>query len=92
MISTWLTERVDSSLHSVQLSALSQIVRVSPCAMSHVLMTPICWQKMYSEFSLQGFEDEKLNSKAFQTVLNRIQMEEAAASVNESSSSREEEE
>jgi len=29
MLSTWLTERVDCSLHSVQLSALSQIVRVS---------------------------------------------------------------
>lgn len=29
MICTWLTERVDCSLHSVQLAALSQIVRVS---------------------------------------------------------------
>lgn len=29
MICTWLTERVDCSLHTVQLSALSQIVKVS---------------------------------------------------------------
>lgn len=99
MISTWLTERVDSSLHSVQLSALSQIVRVRhiPHSLTSrslllflLILTPE--QKMYSEFSLQGFEVEKLNSKAFQTVLNRIQMEEAAASVNESSCSREDEE
>ena len=49
-------------------------------------------QKVHSEFSLQGLEEEKLNSKAYQTILNRIQMEEAAASVNESSMSREEDE
>ena len=39
---------------------------------------------MYSDFSLQGFEEEKLNSKPYQTIINRIQMEEAAASVNDS--------
>jgi hypothetical protein len=40
---------------------------------------------MYSDFALQGYEEEKLNSKAYQTIINRIQMEEAAASVNDSS-------
>jgi hypothetical protein len=40
---------------------------------------------MYSDFALQGYEEEKLNSKPYQTIINRIQMEEAAASVNDSS-------
>ena len=40
-------------------------------------------QKMYSDFALQGLEDEKLNSKVYQTIVNRIQMEEAAACVTE---------
>lgn len=44
---------------------------------------------MYSDFALQGLEDEKLNSKVYQTIVNRIQMEEAAACVTETS--REEE-
>ncbi|KAI1285895.1 Calcium-dependent secretion activator [Halotydeus destructor] len=67
MICTWLSDRIDHSLHSVQLSALSQIVR-----------------KMYSEFALQGYEEEKLYSKMYQTVINRIHLEEAAASVSDS--------
>lgn len=37
---------------------------------------------MYSDFELQGIEEEKLNNKAYQTVMQRIQMEEAAASVS----------
>lgn len=39
---------------------------------------------MYSDFTLQGYEEEKLNSKSYQTVINRIQLEEAAASVTDS--------
>ncbi|XP_015784018.1 calcium-dependent secretion activator 1 isoform X3 [Tetranychus urticae] len=65
MICSWLSERIDHGLHSVQLSALSNIVK-----------------KMYSDFELQGFEEDKVNSKNYQTVIARIQMEEAAASVN----------
>ncbi|RWS05469.1 calcium-dependent secretion activator-like protein [Dinothrombium tinctorium] len=65
MTCSWLSERIDRSLHSVQLSALSFIVR-----------------KIYSDFELQGFEEEKLNSKSYQTVINRIQLEEASSSVN----------
>ena len=41
-----------------------------------------CLQKMYSDFELQGIEEDKLNSKIYQTVMDRIKMEEAAASVS----------
>lgn len=44
-------------------------------------------QKLFSDFALQGFSEEKLNTRAYQAILNRIQMEEATASVTESSSS-----
>ena len=42
---------------------------------------------MYYDFSLQGYEEEKLNSRTYQTVIARIQMEETAASVIESTHS-----
>lgn len=38
-------------------------------------------QKMHSDFSLMGYEEEKLNSRIYQTVISRIQMEEAAVSI-----------
>lgn len=99
MICTWLTERVDCSLHSVQLIALSHIVRVSLFSLFYIfywyiLISFTNWlntffsspsQKVYSDFALQGLEEEKLNSKAYQTILSRMQMEDAAASVNGSS-------
>lgn len=44
-------------------------------------------QKVYYDFSLQGYEEEKLNSRTYQTVISRIQMEETAASVIEPTSS-----
>lgn len=44
---------------------------------------------MYSDFELQGFEEDKLNTKAYQTVISRIQMEEAAASVTNESTREE---
>ena len=37
---------------------------------------------MYTDFELQGIEEDKLNSKAYQTIMDRIKMEEAAASVS----------
>ncbi|XP_029833230.1 calcium-dependent secretion activator isoform X10 [Ixodes scapularis] len=42
-------------------------------------------RKLYSDFELQGIEEEKLNSKVYQTVCSRLQLEEAAASVSDSS-------
>ncbi|XP_064486582.1 calcium-dependent secretion activator 1-like isoform X3 [Ornithodoros turicata] len=43
-------------------------------------------RKLYSDFELQGIEEEKLNSKVYQTVCSRLQLEEAAASVSDGSS------
>jgi len=40
---------------------------------------------MNSDFALQGYEEEKLNSKSYQTVISRIHLEEAAASVLDTS-------
>lgn len=34
-------------------------------------------QKIYSDFELQGVMEDKLNSKAYQTISSRIQAEEA---------------
>jgi hypothetical protein len=45
-------------------------------ALSHIV------RKIYSDFELQGIEEEKLNSKVYQTIMSRIQLEEAAASVS----------
>ncbi|KAH8031175.1 hypothetical protein HPB51_013632 [Rhipicephalus microplus] len=42
--------------------------------------------KLYSDFELQGIEEEKLNSKVYQTVCSRLQLEEAAASVSDANS------
>lgn len=46
-------------------------------ALSHIA------KKLYSDFGLQGIEEEKLNSKTYQTITNRLQLEEATASVND---------
>lgn len=40
-------------------------------------------QKKYRDFRLQGVLDSTLNSKMYDTVRNRLTMEEAAASVRE---------
>lgn len=37
---------------------------------------------MYSDFELQGIEEEKLNNLTYKQIMQRIQMEEAAASVS----------
>lgn len=42
----------------------------------------VSFKKIYSDFELQGIEEEKLNSKVYQTIMSRIQLEEAAASVS----------
>ncbi|XP_065284754.1 calcium-dependent secretion activator isoform X2 [Dermacentor albipictus] len=69
LLCSWLSERLDHGLHSIQLSALLHIAR-----------------KLYSDFELQGIEEEKLNSKVYQTVCSRLQLEEAAASVSDANS------
>ncbi len=37
---------------------------------------------MYSDFEMQGIEEDKLNSDIYQAIMDRIKMEEAAASVS----------
>ncbi|XP_076313515.1 calcium-dependent secretion activator 1 isoform X3 [Tachypleus tridentatus] len=46
-------------------------------ALSHIA------KKLFSDFELQGIEEEKLNSKVYQTICSRLQLEEAAASVSD---------
>ncbi|GFY02191.1 calcium-dependent secretion activator 1 [Trichonephila clavipes] len=48
-------------------------------------MCMIILQKLYSDFELQGIEEEKLNSKTYQTITSRLQLEEATAAVNDPS-------
>ncbi|XP_055953502.1 calcium-dependent secretion activator 1-like isoform X6 [Argiope bruennichi] len=48
-------------------------------ALSHIA------KKLYSDFELQGIEEEKLNSKTYQTITSRLQLEEATAAVNDPS-------
>lgn len=48
-------------------------------------------QKMYSDFELQGIEEEKLNNVTYKTVMQRILMEEATASVSTNDLNRENE-
>lgn len=38
-------------------------------------------QKIYSDFELQGVMEDKLNSKAYQTVSSRMQTEEATCAL-----------
>jgi len=45
-------------------------------AISHIV------KKMYNDFELQGIEEDKLNLRTYQTIMDRIKMEEAAASVS----------
>lgn len=61
-ICNWLGERIDHSLHDVQLVALTNIM-----------------PKIYADMSLQGVSEDKLNLKTYQTIMNRLKMEEAAS-------------
>lgn len=40
-----------------------------------------CFQKIYSDFELQGVMEDKLNSKAYQTIAQRMQTEEATCAL-----------
>ncbi|KAJ6223843.1 hypothetical protein RDWZM_002388 [Blomia tropicalis] len=46
------------------------------CAISLIV------KKLHSDLELQGIEEDKLNSRAYQSIMDRIKMEEAAASVS----------
>lgn len=44
-------------------------------------------QKVYSDFELQGIDTERLDSKTYQSITRRLQLEETNSSLNDSSSS-----
>ncbi|KAG8194997.1 hypothetical protein JTE90_008171 [Oedothorax gibbosus] len=46
-------------------------------ALSHIA------KKLYSDFELQGIEEEKLNSKTYQTITSRLQLEEATSTAKD---------
>lgn len=95
LLGTWLTERMDQQLHVYQLKILIRITKVRPETPSEgwwnarksvalradeSLFAP---QKKYRDFRLQGVLDSTLNSKMYETVRNRLTVEEATASVRE---------
>ncbi|XP_034942390.1 calcium-dependent secretion activator isoform X2 [Chelonus insularis] len=68
MLCTWLSDRLDHSLHLYQCTCLAHIVK-----------------KVYSDFELQGVMEDKLNSKTYQTISQRMQTEEATCALTMSS-------
>ncbi|XP_044576566.1 calcium-dependent secretion activator isoform X2 [Cotesia glomerata] len=64
MLCTWLSDRLDHSLHLYQCTCLAHIVK-----------------KVYSDFELQGVMEDKLNSKTYQTIAQRMQTEEATCAL-----------
>uniref|UniRef100_A0A914LRQ5 Calcium-dependent secretion activator n=2 Tax=Meloidogyne TaxID=189290 RepID=A0A914LRQ5_MELIC len=68
MLNEWLTERLQQSLSSYQLTCLS-----------------FMFKKIYSDFELHGIDEEQLNSKIYQSVQRRLQLEETNSALNESS-------
>jgi len=61
---TWLTERLDKSLHPFQCTCLAYVVK-----------------KIYSEYELQGMEEERLNSGLYQQIEQRMTTEEATCAL-----------
>lgn len=91
LLGTWLTERMDQQLHVYQLKILIRITKVgteNTCYLvrykntSATIFCPLI-QKKYRDFRLQGVLDSTLNSKMYDTVRNRLTLEEATASVRE---------
>lgn len=91
LLGTWLTERMDQQLHVYQLKILIRITKVgtgnvhSLITFKNTSPTILCppVQKKYRDFRLQGVLDSTLNSKMYDTVRNRLTLEEATASVRE---------
>ncbi|KAK2091615.1 hypothetical protein P7K49_030899 [Saguinus oedipus] len=74
VICTWLTDRMDLQLHIYQLKTLIRMVK-RDISTAHA--------KTYRDFRLQGVLDSTLNSKTYETIRNRLTVEEATASVSE---------
>lgn len=82
LLCTWLTERLDRSLHPYQCTCLAHIVKVgiSSRTLTYVVADNqlLCFQKIYAEFELQGVEEDKLNTQHWNSIEQRMQTEEAA--------------
>lgn len=48
-------------------------------------ISPLQQQKIYTDFELQGVMEEKLNTKTYQTISQRMATEEAACALMEGS-------
>lgn len=97
MLCNWLSERLGHSLHFYQCTCLAHIVKVSRHSTKgspspqHSFFDSVSFielfvehsfrQKIYSDFELQGVMEDKLNSKAYQTVSQRMQTEEATCAL-----------
>lgn len=90
MLCNWLSERLGHSLHFYQCTCLAHIVKVEytcdDMRWKHMDTNNVGYisfrlQKIYSDFELQGVMEDKLNSKAYQTVSQRMQTEEATCSL-----------
>ena len=84
MICSWLSERLEISLHQYQLTCLSLIVKVTLNKFKFSTKLPLYdhffslnYQKIRNNFELQGVSDKVLDSKTYTTILNRLNVEEA---------------
>lgn len=93
ILCTWLSERLDHGLHVFQCTCLSHIVKVKNYLRNEneKLFIVLKLQKIYSDFELQGVMEDKLNSKAYQTVAQRMQAEEATCQLTMTSEDGEDE-
>lgn len=66
--------------HRMTPAAKQGLALTSPCLLPPCL-SPL--QKTYRDFRLQGVLDSTLNSKTYETIRNRLTVEEATASVSE---------
>lgn len=62
---------------------------VALCTGKGIIFIEIIFQKIYSDFELQGVMEDKLNSKAYQTISQRMQTEEATCALTMGQNDRE---
>lgn len=81
-----------------QCTCLAHVVKVKIVSRNHTNIAQnihkhfnLLLQKIYSDFELQGVMEDKLNSKAYQTVSQRMQAEEATCQLTMTSEDGEDE-
>ncbi|KAA0193049.1 Calcium-dependent secretion activator, partial [Fasciolopsis buskii] len=84
MINEWLSERKGNALSPYQFTCLSTIVKrnilLIPCKLLSIPLGSLI-QKMYADFELQGISPDALDTMAYKTITQRLQMEETALAV-----------